>query len=118
MSIGDRLREERERLGLSQTAMAQLFDTSKRVQISYEQGRTYPNANYLAVLAEKGVDVFYVVTGKRLKMYADPPPAAPALTRQEEMLVNNYRQTSEEAKKALLRTSLAFAQEKVAKKPE
>lgn len=60
-----RLREERERLGLSQSAFGALGGVSKGSQIAYEQGRAQPGAAYLERLASGGVDVRYVLTGSR-----------------------------------------------------
>jgi transcriptional regulator with XRE-family HTH domain len=63
--IGDRLRRERERLGLSQTAFATLAGASKRAQIRYEAGERSPDAEYLARLARHRVDVYWIITGKK-----------------------------------------------------
>ena len=65
-NIGDRLRSERERLKLSQAALAERGGVKALTQHSYEKGSSYPNADYLSKVVECGVDVFYVVTGKRL----------------------------------------------------
>lgn len=65
MTIGDRLREERERLEFSQPAFAGLAETTKKSQIDYEKGITFPKANYLEVIAKVGADVQYIVTGVR-----------------------------------------------------
>lgn len=62
VSIGERLKEERERLGLSQPALIQ---GHPRSQVRYEKGERSPDANYLARVAEAGADVSYIVTGKR-----------------------------------------------------
>ncbi|WP_052166363.1 helix-turn-helix domain-containing protein [Methylobacter tundripaludum] len=70
MTIGDRLREERERLNLSQTSMAETAGTTKKTQIDYEKNRTPPKANYLAKVATYGVDVAYVITGIRAENVA------------------------------------------------
>lgn len=61
----DRLREERERLGLSQTAMAMCADVTKMSQINYEKGARSPDAKYLDAIARAGVDVLYILTGRR-----------------------------------------------------
>ena len=65
MTIGGRLREERNRLGLSQTDFAALAGTTKKSQIEYEKDSTYPNAAYLSFVAKSGADVQYIVTGIR-----------------------------------------------------
>lgn len=64
-TIGDRLRKERERLGMSQTDFAALAGASKRAQIRYEADERSPDATYLAGIAKAGADVLFIVTGKR-----------------------------------------------------
>lgn len=66
MSTGDRLREERERLGLNQEGFGALGGVKKLAQINYEKGERAPSSDYLAGLAKAGVDVLFVVTGRRL----------------------------------------------------
>ncbi|TCS70706.1 hypothetical protein EDC61_11433 [Sulfuritortus calidifontis] len=61
---GSRLREERERLGLSQTDFASIGGASKGSQILYEKGKP-PTADYLAAIADAGADVTYILTGSR-----------------------------------------------------
>lgn len=65
MSIGERLREERTRLGYNQSVFAALAATTKKSEIEYEKGATSPNAAYLAAIAAAGADVQYIVTGVR-----------------------------------------------------
>lgn len=65
MSIGERLKSERERLGYSQTDFASIGGASKGSQISWEKGPTTPNAAFLAAVSEIGADILYVVTGRR-----------------------------------------------------
>jgi len=65
MSIGDRLRAERQKLRLSQTAFAELGGVGKTTQVLYESGQRVPDANYLAAVAAHGVDVLFVVIGQR-----------------------------------------------------
>lgn len=67
MTIGQRLREERERLGYTQPAFAELASTTKKSQIDYEKDLTQPKAGYLASIANAGADINYIVTGHRLK---------------------------------------------------
>ncbi|MRA45287.1 XRE family transcriptional regulator [Acinetobacter pittii] len=65
MTIGARLREERERLGYTQPVFAELAGTTKKSQIDYEKDLTQPKAGYLAAIAEVGADISYIVTGKK-----------------------------------------------------
>lgn len=63
--IGLRLREERELLGLNQDEFGELGGVKKNAQSNYENGSRKPSAEYLELIANAGVDVFYVLTGKR-----------------------------------------------------
>ncbi|MGQ0621692.1 MAG: helix-turn-helix domain-containing protein [Panacagrimonas sp.] len=80
MSLGARLKDERLRLSLSQTALAEFGDQSKRAQIYYEQDAMEPGAKYLAGIASAGVDVQYVLTGVRSLNHASPRIQAVAKT--------------------------------------
>ena len=65
MNIADRLKAERERLGLTQREIAIKTGITERSQVSYENGRTTPNGDYLAIVAKLGIDIQYVITGIR-----------------------------------------------------
>ena len=65
MVIGERLKEERERLGLSQTALALIGGVGKTTQIKYEKGASSPDSSYLSAVSDEGVDIFYVLKGQR-----------------------------------------------------
>ncbi|XUK66218.1 Transcriptional regulator [Pseudomonas yamanorum] len=64
--ITDRLREERTRLGLTQAELAFRGGVKVNAQNIYERGLRVPNALYLAAVATAGVDVLYVLTGRRI----------------------------------------------------
>ncbi|TBU78183.1 helix-turn-helix domain-containing protein [Phytopseudomonas daroniae] len=85
MNIGERLREERVRLGYNQADFAAIAGVAKTSQFNYEKGERSPDASYLAAVAEKGVDVLYVVTGKRT------PEAADAISASEADLLDHFR---------------------------
>lgn len=89
MGIGERLKEERERLGLNQTEFAAKAGASKNSQYNYEKGERSPDAVYLAAADEMGVDLLYVVTGRRT------PEAASSFNGDEVDLVEHYRQLPE-----------------------
>jgi transcriptional regulator with XRE-family HTH domain len=65
VEISDRLKAERQRLGLTQGAMAAATKVSKTSQVNYESGLRTPDAVYLAAADKVGVDVQFVVSGKR-----------------------------------------------------
>jgi transcriptional regulator with XRE-family HTH domain len=56
-----RLREERNRLGLSQDEFAKKADVTKNTQLAYEQGVRPPDVLYLYRIADAGVDLFYLL---------------------------------------------------------
>lgn len=64
-TIHDRLRIERERLGLSQAAVYQRLVVSKGTYIKYESGETSPTARHLAILNQMGFDIYFIVVGSR-----------------------------------------------------
>lgn len=68
---GARIKEERERLGLSQEVFAAAGGVKRVAQYLYERGARAPDTKYLGALYRIGVDVHYLVTGVRL---ADAPP--------------------------------------------
>jgi len=65
MSFGKRLAEERKRLGFKQAAFAKLVGTNVPKQSLYENDKRELRAAYLARLPEAGVDIVYVLTGRR-----------------------------------------------------
>ncbi|MBM2883155.1 helix-turn-helix transcriptional regulator [Chromobacterium phragmitis] len=65
MNIGDRLREERNRLSLTQQDGAKAAGVGYTTYMAYEAGRSFPNAEALNLLHSVGFDVLYVVTGVR-----------------------------------------------------
>lgn len=65
MSFGTRLAEERRRLGLKQAEFAKRAGTQVPKQSLYENDKRELRADYLARLAGAGVDVIYVLTGRR-----------------------------------------------------
>lgn len=62
---GERIRAERLRLKLTQSAFAKGVGVSQGSQVGYESGAHLPNVQYLARTAMLGVDLVYVVLGKR-----------------------------------------------------
>lgn len=77
-NFSERLREERERVGLSQSAMAEVGGVKKLAQHTYEKGDRSPTAEYLERLISTGVDVSYLFTGRRTNgslVGSSPAPA-------------------------------------------
>ncbi|MBD9530941.1 helix-turn-helix transcriptional regulator [Comamonas sp. CMM01] len=98
MPIGDRLREERDRLGLSQPNFAALAGTTKQTLFSWETGKTAPDGFQLAAFAAAGVDVLYVITGERGGSHLAHDAA-------EQVLLDSYRRCKPEARQNLIQTA-------------
>lgn len=82
-SIGERLKEERERLGLTIPEFADAAGSKKNTVINWQKDLSSPPAVKLAALAVVSVDVMDVLTGQRTD-------GQPALNRRESALLDNY----------------------------
>lgn len=102
--IGARLREERERLGLSQRAFGEIGGVEPNAQGKYENGDRTPKADYLAAVAARGVDVLYVLTGSRT------PAPIENLSEVEEWVLGSYRTLVKEDQDAILRLTTTLAE--------
>ena len=76
--IGLRLKEERERLGLKQADYGRFGDWPVRTVSSWEAGKTTPKAEFFADIEPLGLDVNYIITGRRIAKPLTGPAAAPA----------------------------------------
>ena len=93
--IGERLRGERARLGLSQVVFADACGVNRSTLATWEKGEQSPTAAVLAMMAGLGVDVLYVVTGERA------PLGSGALSDEERQLVASYKKGDSLARQAL-----------------
>ena len=59
-----RLKEIRLQKKLTQEFFAKIGGVTINTQVNYEKGERFPNADYLMRLAEEGLDVKYLLTGK------------------------------------------------------
>lgn len=76
--LGERLRAERERLGLSQPDMAALGGVKPRTYQDWERGVAVVSAEFLSVANAHGLDSSYVITGQRSTGALSGPAPAPA----------------------------------------
>jgi transcriptional regulator with XRE-family HTH domain len=96
-----RLKEERERLGLSQAELATLAQTTKQSQWCYENGRASPNTKYLERIDAAGADVLYIITGRRIGDVVEKEKLE--LTDKERRVLMRFRATSTVLKNVILR---------------
>lgn len=103
-SSSGRLKEERARLGLSQSALAESLGVTKWTVINYERpgdrGTPIP-ADSLSVCSRLGMDVQYIVTGvasanlnrvaEETGVYRVVRKASATLSKEEQKLLEKYR---------------------------
>lgn len=78
-TFGDRLRLERNPLGMSQVEFGRACGVTKVPQLNYEKGHRSPDADYLLCAHRLGADVTFLITGERRgqtgALPTTPPPA-------------------------------------------
>ncbi|WP_247319020.1 helix-turn-helix domain-containing protein [Ralstonia pseudosolanacearum] len=92
-TIGGRLREERKRLGHSQSQFAELAGVHKNAQGNYESDLRRPDTDYLVQIAQAGVDVPYVLFGEH---------SSASLAPDEAMLLHGWRRLDKRARAGVL----------------
>lgn len=102
--VGERLREERERLGQNQTDFGQAAGVSRGTQKAYELESSSPDLRYLSGLQSLGVDVSYVLTGLREAVEAGE------VSEDEAGLLTRYRQLSDDDRRSTVRMVTAMAE--------
>lgn len=107
--MGSRLREERERLGLTQRAFGDIGGVEANAQGKYESGERTPKADYLAAVAACGVDALYVLRG------VSTPCAAAGLSAAEQRLLSGFRHLSSADQQAIEQVVRSLAGDAAAK---
>ncbi|MCC8379535.1 helix-turn-helix domain-containing protein [Xenorhabdus sp. PB30.3] len=82
-TMGSRIKEERERLGLSQDEFASLVGYALIQQICYERDEVPLGGVYLQALTKHGIDTLYIITGNRLRPIN--------ISAEEQEIIENYR---------------------------
>ncbi|MGB4065370.1 MAG: helix-turn-helix transcriptional regulator [Azonexus sp.] len=93
MAIGERLREERKRLKMTQAVFAELGGIGVSALKMYEGNERDPGALFLSAIAGEGCDAQYVITGDR---------SSNALAADEQVLLDGYRALDPVTKKRTL----------------
>ncbi|SPR99533.1 helix-turn-helix domain-containing protein [Cupriavidus taiwanensis] len=91
--VGDRLEEERGRLGFKKGEMAQAGNVSASAYGNYLRGERMPDVAALAAWASAGVDPLYVTIGRRMPTL---------LTPEEEFVLGGYRKLDERGRAGVL----------------
>ncbi|XKM14264.1 helix-turn-helix transcriptional regulator [Orbaceae bacterium ac157xtp] len=79
----DRIKEERKKLKLTQSAIADLFGIQRETWSRYEAGTISPGMDVLIAFSKIGADIQYILTGER--------QSGLILNREEKELIELYR---------------------------
>lgn len=97
VTFGERFRDERVRLDLTQDALGSFLETSRRTVAKWEANETYPDAKQLGLFAEKGADVLFIVTGVKA-ILGDAQGRAPhSPAERAAAVIQNLKLTEEDA---------------------
>lgn len=106
---GERLRSERERLGLTQQAMADAAGVRREMWSKYERGVAVPGGDVFEALADLHVDLMFVLTGDYLSVAQAKAvagisnvPTSAYLPPDEQLLLEAYRSLTAPARRTLL----------------
>ncbi|QRX80821.1 helix-turn-helix domain-containing protein [Glaciimonas sp. PAMC28666] len=91
--FGGRLRDERKRLALNQDNFAATGGVNKATQISYEKGKRSPDVAYMHAISSLGVDIAYILTGKKIRT---------EISREENILLGAYNEAPLAVRQAAL----------------
>jgi len=100
--FGKKIRSERQRLGLTQAALAETGGVSKATQVAYEADATRPDIGYLSRIAEAGVDVLWLATDRRATSEVDWDLVDEVLELIEEWASERDKPTTRSERKDLL----------------
>ena len=102
-TFGRRLKEARTALGLSQKEFGALGGVLANAQSKYEKGSRFLRADYLTAIASRGVDVLYLLTGKKSRFKE-------ALSDEEAKVIENYRRLNQGNRNAIARLVSSLAE--------
>lgn len=100
---GERIQDERGRLGLSQAAAGELCGVSREMWGRYERGQAAMGIEVLFNFVQAGADAQYILTGRQIS-------EAQHLSENENALLERFRQMDSTAQQVLLATSQIFAE--------
>ncbi|NNH95848.1 XRE family transcriptional regulator [Pasteurella multocida] len=97
-TVGERLKNEREKLKLTQEQLGAIGGVKRLAQANYESGKRIPDARYLAEIAKVGMDIMYVLFGER---------ANTAINDEELLLLHKFRNADPAVRKFMLGEGVA-----------
>lgn len=102
--FSQRLKKERERLGMSQDEAASLVGVSREMWGKYERGAADPAVSKVIDFGKSGADVAYILTGVRSQSIES------TLTQREQGVLEHYRQTNDEGQRHIEQAALFAAE--------
>lgn len=97
--FANRLKEERKKLGLTQAQAAEKCGISMRMWGDYERGKYFPRNENLIGIEKIGIDVQYVMYGRRDETAA---MQSEKLSQEEQELLALFRQASDLGRAVIL----------------
>ncbi|WP_165009681.1 helix-turn-helix domain-containing protein [Neisseria yangbaofengii] len=98
---GNRLKEERKKLGLTQAQAAEKCGVSGRMWGDYERGISQPKTELFFRFEKAGIDVQYVMHGRH-DSSAQMPSEKAELNRDEQAWLDVFRQLAPAARQSVL----------------
>jgi transcriptional regulator with XRE-family HTH domain len=117
LHFGQRVLEERERLGKNQVEISALCGVSRNMWGKYENGKAAPGADVLFLFAAQGADVNYLMTGQRAHLITDENPGY-TLRPDQKALLDNLEHCPKEDQDAIKRMALRCAESRTDKDEE
>ncbi len=109
-AIGNKIRQVRSKLGMTQLEMAKAIRHSKQSVSGYEIGDTYPSIDSLIQISRLGgVSIDWLLTGETNVPHEQPTEG---LTHEEQRLIEAYRNAGRMNQVALLRIAEAVTKNK------
>lgn len=97
--FGNRLKEQRKKLGFTQAQMAEKCGVSGRMWGDYERGKYFPRNENLIAIEKAGIDVNYVMYGEYSTDFKQPENS---LNAEELELLEIFRQLGKDRRSSLL----------------
>jgi transcriptional regulator with XRE-family HTH domain len=112
-----RLKEERDRMKLSQKEVADLCGVSREIWGKYERNQSVPGGDVLFSFAAAGADMNYIMTGQRAHLITDENPGY-TLRPDQKALLDNLEHCPKEDQDAIKRMALRCAESRTDKDEE
>lgn len=109
--FGNRLKEQRKKLGLKQSEAAEKCGVSREIWGKWERGENKPTSEKLFSFEKIGIDVNYVMYGEQRSDFRQPEIT---LSAEEQELLTQFRQLNQDGKTAIFSMLSALLPKKVA----